>query len=675
MEKMVAIINDNLRNVINGIKEHKLDLENTLDSTVEGISQKVKEAHNYKDEVTNSRIIISTLEQEITDLENDLSDLTKKFSSEDFKEILSAGNKEIKRKIKEKRQQINEQGQLIIDLTEKAKVLKQELIDLKEKKITTEENLNNCSILENYFEYRINEIINYAEDNVDELEFYQTEIPQTELMSAGDRKSLELDSMIDGTVFEEIDEISVSEPDEDLIRSALENPDSMNINYEDSPVKREEIYNNNTPEEELGIATTSELEEMISEARSILERNAQKFNIDNPDEAFKVTEEKLLEVEHEMENVLENANEDEEDVIDLVVEEDLVNDDEININLDEEDSPLDPNLIVDFNGNVVDINNVPKPNPRELHERLSKYGLGETDIEEPVSFSVGNEGSEVESTVNDIQNLINENEEVEDFSDIEMEVTRELSVVSDEMDKEIEQINNDDSVVTESSFTNFEAQDFDKNLADCGLEKALFGQDDLILLQTGFDVDTVKKYLEIYRSNGLDENNLYQNARALMYVTPESLDRFITLAKSIGATEADINLVYNVIDKVNINKLEQEIMTTNDAILTRVLYNSMNSEFPDVIGSKLGLTEDEVNTLKEKTTPELYNLINAFADIVLINYNEIKKLNVDNLSECITKYPTRFTYEPSKFHEIIDKYDTDDLIRCINKNAAVIDKL
>ncbi len=48
MEKMIKVINDNLRNVISGIKEHRLDLEETLDSIKSDMSLKVKEANAYK---------------------------------------------------------------------------------------------------------------------------------------------------------------------------------------------------------------------------------------------------------------------------------------------------------------------------------------------------------------------------------------------------------------------------------------------------------------------------------------------------------------------------------------------------------------------------------------------------------------------------------------------------
>ena len=93
MEKMIKVINDNLRNVISGIKDHRADLESTLDSIKSDMSLKVKEANAYKSDVETARAIVSSLESDIADLEHDLEELNDKFGSKNFKEILAAGNR------------------------------------------------------------------------------------------------------------------------------------------------------------------------------------------------------------------------------------------------------------------------------------------------------------------------------------------------------------------------------------------------------------------------------------------------------------------------------------------------------------------------------------------------------------------------------------------------------
>ena len=99
MKKMIGVINDNLRSVVNGIKEHRESTENNLSVVKNEIDEKVATASKYKEEVETARKTIINLETEISELENDLKELNEKFGSKNFKEILAAGDKEINTKI------------------------------------------------------------------------------------------------------------------------------------------------------------------------------------------------------------------------------------------------------------------------------------------------------------------------------------------------------------------------------------------------------------------------------------------------------------------------------------------------------------------------------------------------------------------------------------------------
>lgn len=759
MEKMIAVINDNLRSVVNGIKEHKLDMETALSSIADGINQKIKAANNYKNEVINSRVIISSLEDEITSLENDLDELKKKFNSDDFKEILSAGNKEINAKINEKRAAISEQGRLITDLTEKAKILKDELIELREKKESTEDNLQKTKVLERYFELRINEIIDYSEAHAQDLDSYKKEIPQEELIVDDTYEQIDLDK-IDDKVFEEIDEISLDEVDDKTILEVLSNPLESEIRTLDElEVEEPEI-------EELDVATTSELESMISEAKSIIDSHAEIINnppvveyvdevepVDGdlfftPDkekiEEISAPEEEIVKEELDLDDVESSTKEEEktqteislekklpslqnsalEQEDDVEVEEldiiedapeispdDLVkifndsvkeleeekkevlansdaldeDDDSIEIFVEDSTEAINPNKIIDFEGNVVSTKEE-KPDARELHERLGKHNLSEPRVQEAISFDdvvpvvtaqiepvmetndfLANEPT-MELSTDDVLGVINEDKEAAaELDAIQKEIEDKVKYVINE-DEAI----NDENVITEENFEEF---NFDDALVDCGLDKSLIPQNDLIVLEAGFDKKTVKQYLDYARKFGIEENTIYSNIPALVSVAPETLDRILDLLKSIGATSRDVNLIYGKIDKVNVNKLEQNIMASTNPIMTEVLYDAMNVEPEDVIDSFLGLSMDDGKLLKKCATKEEYAIMNIFPELVKENYEQVKKLNITNLNECICRHPHRFIYEPSKLFAILDKYDTDDLIRCINKNAAVIDKL
>ncbi len=627
MEKMIKVINDNLRNVISGIKEHRLDLEETLDSIKSDMSLKVKEANAYKSDVETARTIVSTLEGEIADLEHDLEELNDKFGSKNFKEILAAGNREINAKIIEKRTAINEQGQIILGLTDKARSLKDSLIELRERKMVTEENLRKTKILEGYFDTRISEIIKFSEESPEELATYREEIPQEELNIQED---IDISSVIDGSIFEEIDEISSGEPDEDILKSVLANPDEIPVYEPEENVQPIEIEE----------ATTNQLESMISEAKSFVEKKKKENN--------EVAEEEVKEETEQVEVPKEEEN--------LISEEENVTDDEIESSSEEEEtSQNDDNSDEDSDDENAGYVDIYVDDEKEFDDSLEN---DEVDIDPFLD-------------IRGLQEELGLEEETEETSD-EGEEVIDLKVEEDEALT----INIDEALIaSENDFKSEPEVDVEKEFSSLGLDLNMFSVDSIESIRKSFDKEEVKKYLEIMKKHELSKDLVYVNARLLIDVTPENLDQILTLLEKTDAKREDISLVFRYLDKVNVSKLEQMILSEVEPSLTVSLSQAIDEVDENVVGSVLGLSRKASEILKKTAAPEDYKIMNALPDVVFENYREIKNLRVDNLEECISKYPHRFTLTHSKFHEILDKYDTDDLIRCINKNAAVIDKL
>lgn len=628
MEKMIKVINDNLRNVISGIKEHRLDLEETLDSIKSDMSLKVKEANAYKSDVETARTIVSTLEGEIADLEHDLEELNDKFGSKNFKEILAAGNREINAKIIEKRTAINEQGQIILGLTDKARSLKDSLIELRERKMVTEENLRKTKILEGYFDTRISEIIKFSEESPEELATYREEIPQEELNIQED---IDISSVIDGSIFEEIDEISSGEPDEAILKSVLANPDEIPVYEPEENVQPIEIEE----------ATTNQLESMISEAKSFVEKKKKENNEVAEEEAKEETEQ--VEVPKEEEN--------------LISEEENVTDDEIESSSEEEEtSQNDDNSDEDSDDENAGYVDIYVDDEKEFDDSLEN---DEVDIDPFLDIrglqeELGLEEEETEET----------SDEGEEVIDLKVEEDEALTINIDEA-----------LIASENDFKSEPEVDVEKEFSSLGLDLNMFSVDSIESIRKSFDKEEVKKYLEIMKKHELSKDLVYVNARLLIDVTPENLDQILTLLEKTDAKREDISLVFRYLDKVNVSKLEQMILSEVEPSLTVSLSQAIDEVDENVVGSVLGLSRKASEILKKTAAPEDYKIMNALPDVVFENYREIKNLRVDNLEECISKYPHRFTLTHSKFHEILDKYDTDDLIRCINKNAAVIDKL
>ncbi len=628
MEKMIKVINDNLRNVISGIKEHRLDLEETLDSIKSDMSLKVKEANAYKSDVETARTIVSTLEGEIADLEHDLEELNDKFGSKNFKEILAAGNREINAKIIEKRTAINEQGQIILGLTDKARNLKDSLIELRERKMVTEENLRKTKILEGYFDTRISEIIKFSEESPEELATYREEIPQEELNIQED---IDISSVIDGSIFEEIDEISSGEPDEDILKSVLANPDEIPVYEPEENVQPIEIEE----------ATTNQLESMISEAKSFVEKKKKENN--------EVAEEEVKEETEQVEVPKEEEN--------LISEEENVTDDEIESSSEEEEtSQNDDNSDEDSDDENAGYVDIYVDDEKEFDDSLEN---DEVDIDPFLDIrglqeELGLEEEETEET----------SDEGEEVIDLKVEEDEALTINIDEA-----------LIASENDFKSEPEVDVEKEFSSLGLDLNMFSVDSIKSIRKSFDKEEVKKYLEIMKKHELSKDLVYVNARLLIDVTPENLDQILTLLEKTDAKREDISLVFRYLDKVNVSKLEQMILSEVEPSLTVSLSQAIDEVDENVVGSVLGLSRKASEILKKTAAPEDYKIMNTLPDVVFENYREIKNLRVDNLEECISKYPHRFTLTHSKFHEILDKYDTDDLIRCINKNAAVIDKL
>lgn len=605
MEKMIKVINDNLRNVISGIKDHRADLESTLDSIKSDMSLKVKEANAYKSDVETARAIVSSLESDIADLEHDLEELNDKFGSKNFKEILAAGNREINAKIIEKKSAIDEQSQIILGLTDKARSLKDSLIELRERKMVTEENLHKTKILEGYYDTRISEIVKFAEETPEELATYREEIPQEELNIQED---IDISSVIDGSIFEEIDEISSGEPDADILKSVLANPDEIPVYEQEETVEPVEIE----------VSTTNQLESMISEAKSFVEKKKKENSKDidkknDEEQPEEVQEEKEVVAEEAVEEISEELQESEEkeEFVDIYVDDEELKDE----NLEDD---LDPFLDI-----------------RGLQEELGFSDEDEDDTSE--------DGGVVD-----------------------------LHIEEDDKDT----INIDEELIaSEKDFDSSDEEDVASEFTKLGLDINMFSIDSIDAIKRAFDKETVKEFITILKKHDLSKDLIYTNYKVLTDVTPQNLDQMLTLLDKTDANRDDIALAYKYLDKVNVSKLEQVVLSEVEPSLTLSLSKAIDDVSDDVISSTLGLSRKASEILKKTATKEDYKVMNTLPDIVFENYREIKSLRVDNLEECISKYPHRFALTHSKFHEILDKYDTDDLVRCINKNAAVIDKL
>lgn len=85
----------------------------------------------------------------------------------------------------------------------------------------------------------------------------------------------------------------------------------------------------------------------------------------------------------------------------------------------------------------------------------------------------------------------------------------------------------------------------------------------------------------------------------------------------------------------------------------------------------IGLTNEEIKNIK----PSIAEMLELFPEVVKENYNTLKNLNLKNEHDVFANHLHMFLMNPDRLRNIFGKYDLNDLIRCLEKNDKVIEKL
>ena len=151
MKALIEEINEKLSFILSSLESRKFEVEDSLADVQDKIDDKIEEAKGYKVDVDAAKEEIKKYENEIEALENDLSDLTARFSNKDLNAILETGNKEINNQILIKQKEIAKQRERIAEYTEKARMIKDLLISLKRDKETKKAKLVNLNTVYEYY--------------------------------------------------------------------------------------------------------------------------------------------------------------------------------------------------------------------------------------------------------------------------------------------------------------------------------------------------------------------------------------------------------------------------------------------------------------------------------------------------------------------------------------------
>ena len=221
MINLINEINSKLKAIISELETKKNECEKVLDEVKSKIDKKIDEAKGYKVDVDSAKDKIKTLEEEMKALEVDLTDLNERFGKKDLNAIVEAGNKEINAKMIAKQNEITKYREKIGELTEKARAIKDLLINLKKDKEIKTERLDNYTKALEYYSKELNRIIDFSSENPENLVIEPTfEVKKYDNVN------------LDSPVFDEISQMDEPENEETETSSAVKEE----VKTEEEPV-------------------------------------------------------------------------------------------------------------------------------------------------------------------------------------------------------------------------------------------------------------------------------------------------------------------------------------------------------------------------------------------------------------------------------------------------------
>lgn len=218
MTSVVKEINETLLNIVNDLKNRLEESRELLADIQAKMDSKLDEAKQYKVQVDDAKTNIKRLEEEIAVLQADLSELKEKYGKKNLVAVIEAGTKEINIQIKQKQDEIAVHKNKIAELTNRARSIKDLLVNLKKDKKIKEERLNDIDASVKYYDARLNEIITYTEEHQDLNDYFvlEKEEPESNDSSNVFEDIASIDNNLEDNVSKEVDfePVTLEESDE-----------------------------------------------------------------------------------------------------------------------------------------------------------------------------------------------------------------------------------------------------------------------------------------------------------------------------------------------------------------------------------------------------------------------------------------------------------------------------
>ena len=578
MDTMIKEINDNLKTILDTIRENRDNSISTLDNIQNQMDKKVEEAKKYKIQVDSAKDRIRDLENENKSLEVSLKELNDKYGKMNLVSIIEAGNREIKTKMNDKLRDINKKKEHIQELTNKARTIKDLLINLKKDKSIKEEKLENIKVIYEYYNDRINDIVEYAYQHSNNLQDYKREVVKENDVNLDDVQEIKNIDLDNTMVFDEIANIDENKNFKDEMSFIN---DDINDNIVEE--KNNSVINNikDVPlNEEVHDEVSLEEDKNVSDEENVVDKDKEDINNDDVDFDKQYNDIFSDPINYNLEKENDGSKEDVE--LGNSIQDDIVDNSENNkpeestIENNEVKEHKEPNLDLGKNEEYKELNLDKKNNTIEdlLNRDNNIFEEKEEDNVENV---------ERINKINDLFSSINTVPVSAPKGPIEPQVITGVEEKIDNAYKDIfgEEISEKDLNKKEPTLTDIfgnpiknedlsESVKISKKLEDLfsenGLDFNKFREDEKTYLKQIYNEDKFKNILETLKRNKINLDNVYHAFNIFGEMSANELENMISKLINVGQSVEAIGLVLEKLPKVKKYNLDGAINSYGDYV-------------------------------------------------------------------------------------------------------------
>ena len=577
MDTMIKEINDNLKTILDTIRENRDNSISTLDNIQNQMDKKVEEAKKYKIQVDSAKDRIRDLENENKSLEVSLKELNDKYGKMNLVSIIEAGNREIKTKINDNLRDINKEKEHIQELTNKARTIKDLLINLKKDKSVKEEKLENIKVIYEYYNDRINDIVEYAYQHSNNLQDYKKEVVKENDVNLDDVEEIKNIDLDNTMVFDEIANIDENKNFKDEMSFIN---DEINDNIVEE--KNDNIINNikDVPlDEEVHDEVSLEKDKNVSDEENVVDKYKEDIKNDGVDFDKQYNDIFSEPINYNLEKENDDSKEDVE--LENSIQDDIVENNEDN---KPEESTIENNEVKEHKEPNLDLNkeenkelNLDKKN-NTIEDLLNRDNNIFEEKEEDNAENV-----ERINKINDLFSSINTVPVSAPKVPIEPQVITGVEEKIDNAYKDIfgEEISEKDLNKKEPTLTDIfgnpiknedlsESVKTGKKLEDLfsenGLDFNKFREDEKTYLKQIYDEDKFKNILETLKRNKINLDNVYHAFNIFGEMSANELENMISKLINVGQSVEAIGLVLEKLPKVKKYNLDGAISSYGDYV-------------------------------------------------------------------------------------------------------------